>query len=94
MSTFKRFQFHSEDLICWAVSFQTLFNWKEGNLNKYDFQPKLYENGEQSIQFKTGFHFFAFRSKHLTEKIKRLAENHSRYFQISCLKSDFTVCEM
>ena len=34
-------------------------------LEKYDFQQKLYENGEQNIQFYIGFHFFALRSKHL-----------------------------
>ena len=42
---------HSEDLICWAFQFQTLFNGEGGNLEKYDFQLKLYENGEQNIQF-------------------------------------------
>ena len=28
---------------------------------------KMYENGNQNIQFYTGFHFLAFRSKHLME---------------------------
>ena len=37
-----------------------LFNWKGGNLEKYEFQLKLYEKGEHNIQFQTVFHFFAF----------------------------------
>ena len=45
---------------------------------------KLYENGEQNIQFKTGFHFLAFRSEHLMEKMKLLAVTYSRYCQIQC----------
>ena len=28
-----------------------LFNWKGGNLKKYDFQLKLYEKGELNCQF-------------------------------------------
>ena len=27
----------------------------------------MYENGDQNFQFYTGFHFLAFRSKHLME---------------------------
>ena len=46
-----KIQLHSDDLICWAFQFQTLFNWKGGNLVKYDFQLKLYEKGEHNIQF-------------------------------------------
>ena len=38
----------------------------EGNL-KNDFQLKMYKNGDQNFQFFTGFHFLAFRSKHLME---------------------------
>ena len=52
-----------------------------GRINKRLYEPipvtrvvglmvsgNLYENGKQNIQFKTGFHFFALRSKDLMEK--------------------------
>ena len=36
--------------------------WKNTILTK-----KMYENGNQNFQFYTGFHFLAYRSKHLME---------------------------
>ena len=42
---------HSEGFDLLSILFKALFNWKGGNLQKYDFHLKLYEKGEHNIQF-------------------------------------------